>query len=218
VEEQFYLIWPFLLILLTRDKISPLKIIVVLMAPVLIAPIFRIFGYIRPWSILFGKHSFFTCWDSLAIGCILAVLLFSYGRQIEDVFKNRIVLPLVFGILLIVFPIIITRLRVLGFFSVPFTITFNAAGVAILIGSSLLRPNLFKFLDVKLLVSVGIGSYSIYLWQQLFCANPPLFVMPKTPWLMGFPFWVISALGVASFSYIFIEKPFLKLKPSIKTG
>jgi len=215
VEEQFYLIWPLLLIILSHSKrFTPKKIIGLLLMPVFSAPIFRIIGYIHPNSIAFGKHSFLTCWDSLAIGCLLAVLLCSFGYEIEAFFKKRPSVPFLFGTLLIAIPLIATRLQVVGIFTVPFTITCNAIGVALLIALSLIYHDKFKILDCRPLAFIGVTSYSIYLWQQLFCASPFTYGLIKSPFFMSFPFWIVSALVAAFLSYHFIEKPFLKLKSS----
>jgi peptidoglycan/LPS O-acetylase OafA/YrhL len=56
------------------------------------------------------------------------------------------------------------------------------------------------------MVHLGVLSYSLYLWQQLF-----LFPVNKT-WTGEFPFNLGCAYVAALMCHNFIEKPFLKLK------
>jgi peptidoglycan/LPS O-acetylase OafA/YrhL len=215
VEEQFYLIWPLLLVILSHsNRFTPKRILVLLSIPIFSSPIFRIIGYIHPDFIAFGKHSFFTCWDSLAIGCLLAVLLCSFGFEIERFVKKYPYGFFIAGLALIIIPLVATRLQVLGILTVPFTITCNAIGVALLIALSLIYPKKFKILDYRPLAFIGVTSYSIYLWQQLFCASPSTYGLNKSLFFMNFPLWIVSALAAAFLSYHSIEKPFLRLKSS----
>ena len=67
-----------------------------------------------------------------------------------------------------------------------------------------------KFLNIKLISQIGILSYSLYIWQQIFTHH--------RPWTGRFEFAdsLIFNLGlliiVGFISYNFFEKKFLKLK------
>ena len=52
---------------------------------------------------------------------------------------------------------------------------------------------------------VGVMSYSIYLWQQLF-------VIKNAWWVTHFPQNIVCLALASLFSRYVIEKPFLKLK------
>jgi peptidoglycan/LPS O-acetylase OafA/YrhL len=58
------------------------------------------------------------------------------------------------------------------------------------------------------MVHAGKISYGLYLWQQLFTANP------ASHWglLQRFPLNAITALAIAELSYNFVEVKFLMLK------
>jgi peptidoglycan/LPS O-acetylase OafA/YrhL len=60
----------------------------------------------------------------------------------------------------------------------------------------------------RLMVHAGKISYGLYLWQQLFTANP------ASHWglLQRFPLNTITALAIAELSYNFVEVKFLMLK------
>jgi len=63
----------------------------------------------------------------------------------------------------------------------------------------------FKFLNLKIMNRIGILSYSLYLWQQLFTIKTKYFINT-------FPFSMIFLVIAALFSYYFIERPFLRLR------
>jgi len=219
VEEQFYLLWPLITYLFLGGKKSFKKLMLALMIAIVLAPIFRIYGYMHPESLLFYKNSFFLYWDSLAIGCTLALLIGYWGSQIETVVGKKPHLFILLGLTLIIIPLIATRLLILGFFTVPLTVTFNAIGVALLILVSLIRPDLacFRCLEWKPVAAVGVISYSLYLWQQLFCTSAKDYGLISTPWFLSFPFWIMASFCAAVISYNFIEKPFISLKSRIQS-
>jgi peptidoglycan/LPS O-acetylase OafA/YrhL len=52
---------------------------------------------------------------------------------------------------------------------------------------------------------VGLISFSLYLWQQVF-------VNPDMPIHVVFPLNIVAAVVMAALSYHFVELPFLRLK------
>src|SRR6202044_3275928 len=89
--------------------------------------------------------------------------------------------------------------------------TFQSVGFAILLLHSVRSPQLFKPLNWPVIRNLGILSYSIYIWQMLFCSNPKTFGWPNF-WFMSFPGWLLAALLVASLSYYGLEKPLMGLR------
>jgi len=73
-----------------------------------------------------------------------------------------------------------------------------------------LRPGtwFFRLLNTRTFKQIGVLSYSLYIWQELFTS--------QQPW--GGPLWLnLPALFlVAWLSYHFYEKAFLKLKDHFK--
>jgi len=65
-----------------------------------------------------------------------------------------------------------------------------------------------RLLNRQPLVSIGVLSYSLYLWQQLFLIQ----FRPVTSMLVVFPINIVMAVACAALSYHFVEKPFLRLK------
>lgn len=218
VEEQFYLIWPLIVCLVLGAVHSSKKLLIILMIPVVLAPLCRVYGYVHPASVVFYRNSFFNCCDSLAIGCLLAVLTGFHGAAIEHAVRRRPLIPVGLGIMLIVLALVPVRLLKWGVLTVPFEITCNAIGVALLILASLIRPDLpcFRWLEWRPVAALGVVSYSLYLWQQLLCSSDD-YGLAVTPWFLSFPFWILASFCTAVISYNFIEKPFIRLKARIQS-
>ncbi|MBV8780491.1 MAG: acyltransferase, partial [Phycisphaerae bacterium] len=62
-----------------------------------------------------------------------------------------------------------------------------------------------RLLTFRPLVWIGIISYSLYLWQQLFCTTRGSLPL-KTPWCL------LCAVVLAMGSYFLIERPSLNLR------
>lgn len=108
-------------------------------------------------------------------------------------------------------PEIFSKGLVAGAFTVPFGNTLQAIGFAILLLQSILFPQIFKPLNWPAVKTLGVLSYSIYIWQQLFWQNPESFGFQKV-WFMTFPGWFLTTGLVAVFSYYGLEKPLMGLR------
>jgi peptidoglycan/LPS O-acetylase OafA/YrhL len=105
--------------------------------------------------------------------------------------------------------------------------TLQAAGFAILLLDSVIAPekSIYQFLNHRLVKHIGVLSYSIYIWQQIFC-NPQLLGLNPQTWWMSFPGWLVPGVLVALLSYYGLEMPFFRLrkrygstqKEALKTG
>ena len=73
------------------------------------------------------------------------------------------------------------------------------------------RDTAFRFLNTKLLVKIGVLSYSIYIWQQVFL-NPT-----SASVLNRLPLNLLLVCAAAMSSYFWIEVPFLRLRPRFST-
>src|SRR5262249_7525721 len=67
------------------------------------------------------------------------------------------------------------------------------------------KSNWYKLLNSKVFNFIGILSYSLYLWQQLF-------IKKTSWWVTHWPQNIILIFLSAMFSYYIIEQPFLRLK------
>ena len=98
----------------------------------------------------------------------------------------------------------------LGPLTVPFSGTVQSAALAVLIASYLTPDDSlgFRWLNTPWMRWVGMLSYSLYLWQQLF-----LYPRQAT-WMVvqQFPLNLLVMLVVAVLSYSTVESAFLRLK------
>jgi peptidoglycan/LPS O-acetylase OafA/YrhL len=69
-----------------------------------------------------------------------------------------------------------------------------------------------KFLNTAPLRAIGIISYSLYLWQQLFMGKA------QHTFSNSFIVSVSASLVMACASYFLLEKPFLKLRRRLGAG
>lgn len=207
IEEHFYLFWPLVFIYLKslRKHFA--------MALILCVPLVRTYIYYHPVSWI-NDLTIFTRIDAIATGCLLAFykdsILKKMGKSLNGYFIIAIIVLLLFRYI----PPVAAKVG-LAFIFIPLgtthgTIANFLIAIVILHSITLQRGLWFSTINSKLFNYIGVLSYSIYLWQQLF-------ISPDNRWITTFPQNLIFVLGAALFSYYVIEKPFLKLKLKFKT-
>ena len=216
VEEQFYLLWPFLFVAfgLAGNFKAGLKILAV---PVLLAPVWRVISYksFYPASLaaLFAHFSFFNYFDCLATGCLCALLVRSRSLEVRSLLSRWSKGTAVCAVAMILSPYIMGALPIPGRVIVASTASVQAFGFALLMLQSIFFPDLgfYRVLNTKPMRHLGVLSYSIYIWQMLFCTKPETFVLGDV-WWMSFPGWIVPVLIVAHLSYYILERPFFRLR------
>ena len=217
VEEQFYLLWPWLFIFCFLPNFSVRRAMLILTAPFLIAPVCRVLSYehwqppVLGW--ITGYFSFLNFFDSLAVGCICAILVSRHFRLIQTILGQRFGLCMGLGFALILVPESLTDNYVLGVVTIPLGNLFQAWGFVLLLVQCVLFPHrsFYRVLNWSWICQLGVLSYSIYIWQQLFCTDPGVFGLPQV-WWMSFPGWLVPVFVVSALSYYGLEKPLLRLR------
>ena len=218
-EEQFYLLWPGLFVCFIAGA-KKKNTLWMLLLPVGVAPVCRVMGYKSYPAFLYPltRHfSFFSYFDSLAVGCLAAITLARERGFIQKYFENRPLKTLYLGLLLVLVPYVLTRLRWIRQLMVPFEPTSEAFGFGILLILSILHSQwgAFRALNWKWVCRIGVLSYSIYIWQQIFCSDPAVFGIGPV-WWMAFPTWLIPVFALSFLSYYGFERPFLKLRARLR--
>ena len=188
VEEQFYLIWP---VLFRHGKARTL--VALLCAVIAITPFFRWAGFHYNILLLDPNYSSAGQMASIAVGCLLAFI-------VNTRFIVRPAAVLWTGVaVLILDPL----LRMTSAREWIFADSLKALGFSLVLLGVVHRPGsvLYRLLNLPLLSWIGVLSYSLYLWQQLFARAP------IRPWI-GLP----ALLLVSWLSYRYIESPFLLIK------
>lgn len=208
VEEQFYMLWPLTLAFLMPSRASRLLVVVVLVVPVLRVVLYKaVPGYEN-----IADTGFESVCDALATGCLLAIAL---PRLARTQWFDRLVMSPLFPLLFAAIFVANQQRDHPNFFwllCVPFMNVALALTVLRYVQAPLLP--LGRVLNHRLLAWVGVLSYSVYLWQQLFLIQS----RPVTSVLVVFPFNIAMTFACAVASYHLVEKPFLRLKQRFEPG
>jgi len=206
VEEQFYLLWPLMLLTLGRRRSFRLAA-----STLLIIPMIRL-GYLLLFHAGGARHigsTFETAADAIATGCVLAAARQwlqarpGYAAILRS--KWFWIMP---GCVMGLQFLFSDSIRYTYAISITVGYTLMNIGIALTLDRVVTYPNdaIGRLLNSRPLVSIGIVSYSIYLWQQIFLS----------PYDDGFAFrFPINLAFVAlasTASYFLIERPALRLR------
>ena len=210
IEEQFYLCWPFFVLLFRGKVLIKISVFLICCAIAIRYTGSPLFGKVE----VFEYFNTFTRIDSLLIGALIAIL---YRFKPEFLIKSA--LP---ALILSTFAIalIIIHQKKLDFPKLVDTFTlWDIFFGAILIFSISQKNNWLKsLLGTRVFKFFGKYSYGLYVYHQP--VNKLMFDKVIGPMQINFPYLPIVAtmtcLGItiviALLSYNLIEKPFLSLK------
>lgn len=210
IEEQFYLLWPFVFLLLRSNLKRMTAFLLVLIVAVWIHRAVLCFGFHVDQAYI--QAAFDTRLDELMVGCLLAVLL--RRRALSSLWRAvsaNASLPLATIALLATSiyagEIYIDRYRdVVGFAIEPLL-------VAILIVQMIAfsSTRLWRWTEWPGVRFLGRISYSLYLYQQL-TLHPARKALAAYPVVIQLTCAILVTIILATMSHYIIERPFLKLK------
>jgi peptidoglycan/LPS O-acetylase OafA/YrhL len=202
IEEQFYLIWPLLFVLLPKQLrvYAPVAVVIA-------GPISRCLIYLYPthwglnWTIVGNA-------DMLAWGGLLALLRAAHPNVLTKIISWRPALARLVAIIVVQFaPWYCWRAFVKNepwLSTNALSYSVQSMAIAYLIASLIeIRSGwLYRFLNLPVIIAVGVLSYSLYLWQQLFFDGGNA---------LGFanrwPINLVCVFAAATASYFVIERP-----------
>ncbi|RUM50241.1 MAG: hypothetical protein DSY47_02205 [Hydrogenothermus sp.] len=191
VEEQFYFFWPFLLITLYKFRKLNTHYLLVLF---LILFSFSVY-YFHIASEKAFYNTFSRGWE-LTLGGIAALLYFYSKDYLAKYLSGKIFFPLfILAVPIVFFTHIYSPLKILIFL--------------ILIVIWILRTNFYRdlLLGNKILIFLGLISYSLYLWHYVLLSF--LHIFGFTSYYMKF-FILFLSLLLSTLTFRFIELPFRK--------
>ncbi len=200
VEEQFYLLWPALVLVLSARGALKAAFVAIALAPLTRAAIVLVW---RSHHGGIGEYFPAVC-DGLAMGCVLAVIRPWLGRK--SLYLAFLRHPAFWLIPIAIVATLGVKLRpAITLLAVPL---FTYAGIALLIDRCLrfTEGAFVRVLELRPMVWVGTLSYSLYLWQQ------PFVNRTSDSWVAAFPQNIVLTLVAASLSYYLVEQPFLRLR------
>lgn len=201
IEEQFYLLWPLLLIwaLKKGGKALASKIAVAL---IVIAPILRVasFFLIHQQETRHDILSTLPClMDALMFGCLMAL---TQGTPVFEAIYQKA------ARVIWIFPIFVWTVSNLvswhlkNYYTLPIGITLDGISISLFLiwCARNAQSAVGKFLNWAPIVHIGVVSYSIYIWQTFF-------LHPNNTTLMGrFPLNLVFILLAAEISWFTIER------------
>jgi peptidoglycan/LPS O-acetylase OafA/YrhL len=195
IEEQFYLFWPMLLLVLRPRRAGKLALLLAT----------AIYG----WKVM-AAHSLWVTTlfppglnllsrgDAILWGCVGAIYFPAIQRWFMRVRYGQLWLPIAVVVLLTILS------------HIPELVSLLSILLAALVFSTVIQPNslLGRVLECRPLRWIGTLSYSIYLWQELFLSRPNFVTSSNLFRLLQQPQWsFLAILGCACASRYLVELP-----------
>jgi peptidoglycan/LPS O-acetylase OafA/YrhL len=206
VENIFYIIFP---IIVNRFKIiGNDKILYCVFIFLLMIPIIRFF--IHTYTNLSTLNIFFRC-EGLLFGALIALRT----QFISKINKNYILFVFIISSTILyfvefVFPL--NNSNLLNYILRQYVSILNVLNISLLFCYIINLKNgiVHSIVNNSILLFIGIISYSVYLWQQIFFSKNDIFYIDN----VSLRFLILFL--IALFSYYFIENPFNKFKAKFK--
>jgi len=217
IEEQFYLTWPFILAtcvrLRGRSLGSQTGVRIALVAMMLF-PLVRVLVY---WLTRDGILAETIIFDYVAAGSAMALFqtlgTSERGRRVLNAILKSGLTPLAAVLALALHFVFAAGMRWTFAIGILLSIPAEAILLAIFVAWAVRNPAhaLGRVLNLRVMRIVGIGSYSLYLWQQMFFGS-------ESPFSGRLPLLVrLLAAGLcAAGSYFIVERPSLRLRARIE--
>jgi peptidoglycan/LPS O-acetylase OafA/YrhL len=216
VEEQFYLIWPFALILIMRCATLRARLTLVFLAAVTDA-------IWRAGLNISGQHAYIgvafdTHLDVLLIGCALALALPEVADRVEQRHQRAVTLAALVAICLIaMISAVPPHLRIFpldtGYLVVAVATAAIIVRLVVPCSTQIARGYVAVF-SFPPVVWIGAISYGIYLWHVVvFDVSKRAFdIDTQDRRILFAPVLLLATIAVAALSYYVVERPFLRLK------
>lgn len=195
-EEQFYIIWPVLLVLAGFHRCLWLAVLVAV-SPFLGTVAFKAAPAV---SVVFWKY-FPSGADGIATGCVLALLHPRWSAQSWFRVLRDSPLHILFWALPAVTVAAAAHKTI---YALLFLLTNLCVAMVIARVMDRRGTMLDAALNARGVVAIGVLSYSLYLWQELFLVSRAL------PVLTTFPLNLVCAGLAAAASYYLVERPVLE--------
>ncbi len=220
VEEQFYLFWPLLMLLLRQNK-NALQILFVTLLLICAAQFcFHIFPKIQPYNV----SGLFPRAYSLVMGGMGAFLI-QQGKLPYKLLENKIIEILVF--ITLVATLLISKGGDIQYIICPVCSLFIVLKAS---HKGFTVKGFDNFLNNSKIIYIGTISYGIYIfhyplgdyltqyifdpvWNKInFAALGKLNALKYNSWIIKLPLYTLASIVLAHFSFNYFEKPILKLK------
>ncbi len=212
MEEQFYLVWPFVLVYFLRRlgqegknaaAIFPLAVLVV-------SPVARVLLNRSHNEALHHASLNYFRWDFIMYGCLVALLQHTIG--FEKVYRAATRIWWVPPGVMLVCSGLSAWFENRFDLTVGYTINGFAVAMFMVWCTRNAESVVGRVLNWGPVAQVGVLSYSIYLWQTLFTHTGNERVFGWWPWIGSFPGSLAGIALAAMGSYYLVEQPSLRLR------
>jgi peptidoglycan/LPS O-acetylase OafA/YrhL len=209
IEEQFYLLWPPLLLWMLRRGVRKAHVASLLVTAVVGIGVYRAALFVagRPWYRLYNGLD--TRADCLLAGCLAGVVV--AGGWLKPGSRSAAALRGAALVSLVAVLVVASQSTYMGSLLYLCGMSVASVGFAVMILAVVAAPwkPVAAILEWKPLVGIGRISYGLYLW------HPPVFlalhnVPVRLRYLLLLQF--AAAFACAGASFYLIERPFLRLK------
>jgi peptidoglycan/LPS O-acetylase OafA/YrhL len=199
VEEQFYLLWPAVFLFLPRRRSA------VLLAAICSVPFINVAIIHYHWP--YWNLAFYSVADTLACGCLMAIL--RTRSFVNSIMQSRwfFLIPI---LTCIASPLALTSGGIVYGLAKSLIIRpWLNIGIALCIEKGVRSAP--AILNTKWLGTIGVMSYSIYLWQQPLARSAPITSSLALDLVLR-----LSAIALcAAASFYLIEQPALRLRKKL---
>jgi peptidoglycan/LPS O-acetylase OafA/YrhL len=213
IEEQFYLLWPTVLILCTwhRSGFNGRRNATRVALAILVAePFLRVLCY-RYLPAFHNLGMFHMQADGLMFGALGAL---QQGHPLfERIYIRATRWPWLLPLLIFVVLGALT-VRFQNYWDLPLGITINGFCILMWLLWLVRNPASIsgRIFNLPAIAWVGRLSYSLYIWQTFFLHHQSIQVFGRNGWWNTFPTSWMCILAVAVFSYYCVERPSLRLR------
>ena len=210
VEEQFYLVWPFVLIYCLRCKGLAARYAAAKFpaAIILLSPFLRVALYMTGNPALKVASISYLRFDFIMFGCLVALL--QNTPRFEALYQACTRFWWAPPAVMLLCNALSARFQNYFDLTVGFTINGFAIAMFLLWSTRNAQSVVGRFLNSWGMAKIGVLSYSIYLWQTLFLHEGNQSVFARVPWLGTFPGNWLGFLLAGAGSYYIVEQPSLR--------
>ena len=213
IEEQFYLVWPLLLLLILRSGLGKRATLVIIAIGIIACGAWRAVITLQGATKMRVYNGLDTKADALLVGCLLG-LLFAWRRLPKDSVWVRVAGAGSVAFFLACVPF--DRHVTSTFFCLGGFTLVACASAALIVNA--MNGRGIALLEHPVLLWIGRRSYGIYLWHYpliwWFTAHTGQLarrgVRPGLALLIS----IVLSFVAAALSFRFIEQPFLRMKPT----
>jgi peptidoglycan/LPS O-acetylase OafA/YrhL len=146
--------------------------------------------------------------DTIMFGCLMALLWDNerFSQAVQPLLRGWVAAAA--GLFILLGDPLLTA-RFGGKYTLPVGITLDTLFISILLLYAVRRSQapFGRFLNTAVLRHIGVISYSLYLWQQMFTRENSV---------RFFPWNLLAILACAELSYFLIERPSFRLRDRLQ--